>query len=245
MLVLIINADDWGRSAVETDTALECHLKSRVTAVSAMVFMRDSQRAARVARDHGIDVGLHINFSQQFDQPDVSPAVQSTQARVMRFVQWSRFSIALYNPFLRESFIQTFTAQWDEFVRLYGAPPSHLDGHQHRHLCGNMLVDGFIPAGLRLRRNFTYARGERGMLNRAYRQFIDRAISRRYRLTDAFYSLGEALARGRILRVIDAAREGTVELMVHPVHEAERDFLLSDEFTSLTVGIELRSFARL
>jgi predicted glycoside hydrolase/deacetylase ChbG (UPF0249 family) len=37
--MLIVNADDWGRSVAETDSALRCYQAGRITSVSAMVFM--------------------------------------------------------------------------------------------------------------------------------------------------------------------------------------------------------------
>jgi len=37
--MLIINADNWGRSAVETDAVLTCYQEGRITSVSAMMFM--------------------------------------------------------------------------------------------------------------------------------------------------------------------------------------------------------------
>jgi predicted glycoside hydrolase/deacetylase ChbG (UPF0249 family) len=48
--VLIINADDWGRSPAETDAALDCFSNGRITSVTAMVFMADSKRAADLAK---------------------------------------------------------------------------------------------------------------------------------------------------------------------------------------------------
>ena len=64
--MLIINADDWGRSAAETDAALRCYKAGRVTSVSAMVFMEDSERAAELAKENELDVGLHLNFAEPF-----------------------------------------------------------------------------------------------------------------------------------------------------------------------------------
>jgi len=61
--MLIINADDWGRSRTETDAALQCYEKGRITSASAMVFMEDSERAADIAKENQVDVGLHLNFS--------------------------------------------------------------------------------------------------------------------------------------------------------------------------------------
>ena len=57
--MIIINADDWGRSINETNAALLCFNEARITTVSAMVFMEDSIRASDIARKLDIDVGLH------------------------------------------------------------------------------------------------------------------------------------------------------------------------------------------
>lgn len=240
--MLIVNADDWGRSASETDAALACHRHGRVTSVSAMVFMADSVRAARLAREARIDAGLHINFSQEYDGPDVPSSARDHQRPLVRFTTRDRFAVALYNPLLRERFRQAFEDQWNEFIRLYGVAPSHVDGHQHRHLCANLLVDRFVPSGTRVRRNFTYARGQRGIVNRTYRMLFDRVLARRYRLTDRFFSLGEALKHQRLEPLFLAARSHVVEVMAHPVVTLERDFLLSDRFVTLAKGVALGSF---
>ena len=55
--MLIINADDWGRDRTATDTALGCHKNGRISSVTGMVFMADSQRAAELANSAGLDVG--------------------------------------------------------------------------------------------------------------------------------------------------------------------------------------------
>ncbi len=58
--------------------------------------------------------------------------------------------------FCEDAFREVFAAQFEEFTRLYGRVPSRLDGHQHMHLCTNMLVDGLYPAGARVRRNLSF-----------------------------------------------------------------------------------------
>ena len=55
--MLIFNADDWGRSVAESDAALKCCKGGRITSVSAMVFMEDSERAAKIAQEQGLDIG--------------------------------------------------------------------------------------------------------------------------------------------------------------------------------------------
>src|SRR5204863_4002166 len=63
---LIVNADDWGRDTHTTACILDCITRGTVTAVSAMVFMEDSERAAAEARQHSVDAGLHLNFTTPF-----------------------------------------------------------------------------------------------------------------------------------------------------------------------------------
>jgi len=48
--MLIINADDFGRSELETDVILKCYHERRITSTTAMVFMADSVRAADLGR---------------------------------------------------------------------------------------------------------------------------------------------------------------------------------------------------
>ena len=64
--MLIVNADDWGRDRLTTDRILDCVTAGAVSAVSAMVFAEDSERAAALALDRSIDVGLHLNFTSPF-----------------------------------------------------------------------------------------------------------------------------------------------------------------------------------
>ena len=63
--MLIINADDWGRSQAETDAALRCYQGGRITSVSAMVFMADSERAAELAKEKRIGRGLASEFCRE------------------------------------------------------------------------------------------------------------------------------------------------------------------------------------
>src|SRR3954451_18783662 len=132
--MLIINADDWGRTPAETDAAFKCFQNGRISSVSAMVFMQDSERAAALAKDNGMSVGLHLNFTQPFTGDTCSAGVRETQGRVIGFLKRSKHAQLLYNWWRRKDFAACFTAQAAEFVRLYGNAPTHIDGHHHMHL---------------------------------------------------------------------------------------------------------------
>jgi len=54
---LIINADDWGRDDRTTNRILEYFQRRVLSSASGMVFMEDSERAANIAQDQGLDIG--------------------------------------------------------------------------------------------------------------------------------------------------------------------------------------------
>jgi predicted glycoside hydrolase/deacetylase ChbG (UPF0249 family) len=224
--MLIINADDWGRSRMETDAALQCFQRGAITRVSAMVFMEDSERAADVAKSCGVDVGLHLNLTEAFVTGVPSSAVVDAHSRTSSFLKSSKYAQLLYHPLLREAFHHTYQAQADEFLRLYGKAPSHVDGHHHMHLCTNMLADAIIPVGQRVRRNFSFKSEEKGWLNRTFRRVSDWWLSRNYRLTDYFFALSQHLSIAALDRVISLSKTSSVELMTHPAQQDEQIFLV-------------------
>ncbi|HSI59550.1 MAG TPA: ChbG/HpnK family deacetylase [Ideonella sp.] len=229
--MIIVNADDWGRSAAETDAAAQCYLAGSITSVTAMVFMEDSARARDLAQRLGMAVGLHLNLSQAFSAAGHDERLLQSHARVRRFLAGNRYASLLYNPFLADDFRYVYQQQFREFVRLYGHEPSHVDGHHHKHLCMNMLLGRVIRQGEGVRRNFFFWPGEKAAPNRWYRSASDRLLSRRYRVTDFFFALSQCFGPERLAKVMALARTHSVELMTHPANEAERRLLLSEPFS--------------
>ena len=223
--MLIINADDWGRDRQATDRTLECVLRKTVSSVSAMVFMEDSERAAAVARQAGVDAGLHLNLTTPFSAPGCSPALIAHHQRVTGYLTRHRLAQVLFHPGLVRSFEYVVSAQLDEFCRLYGRRPDRVDGHHHMHLCANVLWAGLLPAGTVARRNFSFQPGEKSLCNRAYRGVTDRLLARRHRLTDYFFSLPPLEPAGRLQHIFSLARHAIVEVETHPVHAPEYRFL--------------------
>ena len=130
-------------------------------------------------------------------------------------------------------------------MRLYGKLPSHVDGHQHRHLCANMLIDPIIPEGQ-----------------------IDTAVIfplawRKEHLKQGLSCFGGQMACSplqsvRLLffawSVFDIkpadARRGIgkgCECRVNdpPDHREEYEYLVSDRYSGLLIKVERASFERL
>ena len=157
----------------------------------------------------------------------------------------SKYAMLLYNPLLRSAFRDVFQAQYDEFVRLFGRRPTHIDGHHHRHQCLNMLIGNVIPQGEKVRRSFSFSNREKNFLNLVYRRFVDHRLSGRYSLTDSFFALSTSLREGSVPKIADLARSTDVELMTHPIQKAEGDYLQGDEFGALIESMPLGSYADL
>jgi len=230
--MLIVNADDWGSIEQTTDSILDCWNRGKVNSVSGMVFMTDSARAAELARANGIDVGLHLNLTQTLSGPGVTECFRTHFQVVSSYLKARSLNQVLYNPRIRTPLDYIFKAQWDEYCRLYQVEPTRIDGHHHMHLCMNMLLSGLIPRGVRVRRNFTFARGEKSALNRLYRRLVDRGLAGRFQCEDCFFAI-VPIETKRLQHIVELSRRLKVELMVHPGSDKEYSFLLSDGWSSL------------
>ena len=226
---LVVNADDWGRDRETTDRTRDCVVLGAVSSVSAMVFMEDSERAAAMAREQGVDAGLHLNFTTPFSSPDCPAQLVERQRKLAAYLRRHPLARVIFHPGLADSFEYVVRAQREEFRRLYGAEPERLDGHHHMHLCANVLLGRLLPAETIVRRNFSFLPGEKSFVNRFYRKLQDRRLSRRHRLADFLFSLAPLEPPERLQRIFSLAREFVVEVETHPVNLEEYRFLTRGE----------------
>jgi chitin disaccharide deacetylase len=243
--MLIVNADDLGRAKSATDNAITCFCNGRISSATAMVFMENSEYAARVAQTAGIDVGLHINFSEPLSSSKVSDGLRSDHDKIRNFLTSNKYALLFYHPLLAPKFRSVFDAQHQEFLRLYGKHPSHFDGHEHMHLSSNMLVQRILPVGSKVRRSFSFAPGEKNIANRFYRIAVNSTLAKRHIMVEYFFSLSHFLSIDRLKRVVELAKTTNVELMVHPQRPIEYDFLMSGAFLQLTSQINLSTYSSL
>lgn len=230
--MLYVNADDLGLNEEITKRILDCYHQGRIVGASAMTFMRDSERAAELALENNLSVGLHLNLTLNFTAEVVPPNLRDQYRLVAGYLNSRKLNQVLYNPLLQKAFDYVFQAQWEDFVRLYGQQPTRLDGHHHMHLCMNMLFLNKYPKGMRVRRNFTFSSGEKGPINRLYRNLVDRWLTARFHCTDHFFSL-KPVEPERIRRIVMLAKSADVELMVHPGVDEEYNYLLSEDWLRL------------
>lgn len=110
--MLIVNADDFGRSEGVNRGVAMSHEDGVVTSASLMVRGPAAIEAARYARrDPTLSVGLHIDLGEW----------------IYRDGEWR----AVRKP--PSSTVDEVRAQLDLFRDLMGRDPTHLDSHQHVH----------------------------------------------------------------------------------------------------------------
>jgi predicted glycoside hydrolase/deacetylase ChbG (UPF0249 family) len=242
--LLIINADDWGRSRGTTDAIVDCVQRGAVSSVSAMVFMDDSERAASIAQEQGTDAGLHLNLTTAFSAPGCSSYLLNCQQRVAKYLLSGRFARTVFHPGLIPSFEYLVKAHIDEFRRLYQRDPDRIDGHHHMHLCANVLLGNLLPQGTIVRRNFSFARGEKSYVNLLYRQVVDHLLARKHRVVDYFFKLPPIEPVSRLQQIFGLAPRYVIELETHPAEPEEYKFLAEGELFRLNGDLPIaRRFA--
>jgi predicted glycoside hydrolase/deacetylase ChbG (UPF0249 family) len=109
---LIVNADDFGRSAGVNHGVAVAHEHGIVTSASLMVRRPGSVEAAEYARTHpALGVGLHVDLGEWVFSDGAWRAVQEPPSSIAGELRH----------------------QLEEFRDLIGSEPSHLDSHQHVH----------------------------------------------------------------------------------------------------------------
>jgi predicted glycoside hydrolase/deacetylase ChbG (UPF0249 family) len=244
--LLIVNADDFGLRADVTGAILDCWAARGVSSTTAMVHMADSRRAAELAQEHRPPVGLHLNLTTRYSDPGVPPAVAARQARLVEHftVRRRRWLPA---PRVRALVADCIADQLEEFERLYGRPPTHVDGHEHIQGCPAVFLSRGLRRAPALRLTHTFAPAERPVVHRVARGAINAAIRGRFRTTGRFWSLRDlhpALGGSGLDRALDGTA-ASVEVMVHPAYPDEREVLLSPEWADALAERRLGSYADL
>lgn len=184
---LIVNADDFGQSAGVNAGVAAAHERGIVTSASLMVRWPAAESAARYARETpGLSIGLHLDLGEC----------------VCRNGEW----VWLYRVVDlddEEAVRAEVGRQLQEFRRLLGRAPTHLDSHQHVHRQGPAraaLGELADELGVPLRR-FTPAVTYRGDF---------------YGQTSYGDSYADGISVDALVRVVSGLPEGITELGCHP-----------------------------
>jgi chitin disaccharide deacetylase len=114
--VLIVNADDFGRSPGVNRGVIRCHEEGIVTSATLMVRVPAADQAAEYARRGALGVGLHFDLGEWEYAGG----------------EWRTLYEALPDE-TAEAVARELQDQLQRFERLVGRPPDHIDSHQHVH----------------------------------------------------------------------------------------------------------------
>ena len=114
--MLIVNADDFGRSPGVNQGVIRAHEQGIVTSATLMVRWPAAAEAAAYARRSSLSVGLHLDLGEW----------------EYRDGEWHERYQVLANE-TPDSVARELSRQLGQLERLIGRPPTHLDSHQHVH----------------------------------------------------------------------------------------------------------------
>jgi predicted glycoside hydrolase/deacetylase ChbG (UPF0249 family) len=210
-----------------------------------MVYMEDSDRAAAIARERRMHVGLHLNVTQPFTDDRAPVGVRDRQARLVERFGRTRAWRWLYDPRIQADVERCVCDQLERFESAYGGRPTHVDGHNHAHLSLNVLH--VLRPGTKLRAAHSPPLARTSPLD-PLRWLRQAALRRRFVCTEYFFALRTIhprLGGSGLERALSLAREHSVELMVHPARDDEHRLLLSADWAGVLAEQTLSSYAEL
>lgn len=218
MRMLIVNADDLGRTPGVNDGIFEAHRRGVVTSATLMVAHAAAEAAvAALDRYPELGVGLHVALS---GGPTVLPP-----ERVASLVDSAGRLPAKPEQLLAGDaggpdpgeVADEVAAQLDRFRQLTGRLPTHLDGHHH---CHRLPAVAAAVAEVARRHRLPV----RGAGPDSIRWMRAAGLTTPDRFLDGFYGDGATL--DGLLTALASLEPGVSELMCHP---ARVDATLADE----------------
>jgi chitin disaccharide deacetylase len=227
--VLIVNADDFGRSPGVNRGVARAHEEGIVTSATLMVRWPAAEEAAAYARRGTLGIGLHFDLGEWAYADG----------------EWR----ALYEVLPQETTEAVATElrdQLERFERLVGRPPDHFDSHQHVHrdeparTAVREAANGLGVPVRELTPGIRYSGGFFGQDGKGY-------------------PLPDAITVESLVRTIEEVPAGVTEIGCHPATEVDFESTYAEERVTETAtlcdprvrrairdrGIELRAFGEL
>lgn len=187
--LLIVNADEFGRSAGINRGVVEAHLDGILTSASAMVTRPAAAQAAQLARKHSeLGVGLQVDLCEWVHRDG-------------RWVQVEEV-VPLSDG---EAVSREIRSQVARFRTLFGRDPTHLDSHQSVHR-SEPVRSAFLAVAERL---------EVPLRQFAQGIFV---CSEFHGHTSRGRPYREGITVDRLLSVLRSLPPGATELICHPGH---------------------------
>ncbi len=207
--LLVVNADDLGRTQGINAGIFAAHRRGLVTSATLMVgFPEASAAAAELSRYPELGVGLHVTLTGGAPTLPAErvPSLVDGNGRLPRRPE----DLTAAEP---EQVLAEVCSQLARFRELFGKLPTHLDSHHHSHRLP-VVLDAMITVAQENDLPVRNAAAEVGTRLRAA------GVPSTEVFVDRFYG---AEARPEVLlEILETTRPGVVtELMCHPGHVDE------------------------
>lgn len=211
--VLIVNADDLGRTAGINSGVFDAHARGLVSSATLMVnFLAAKEMTAELQNYPDLGVGLHVALTR--GKPTLSPEQVSSLVNELGNLPDRPEGLAEADG---GQILDEVRAQLARFEELTGRLPTHLDGHHHVHRIPK-VCDALM----------TVAK-ETGLPIRNAGPEVEARLGRAgVRTTDGFVErfFGSEARLDVLLEILHRLPPGTTELMCHPAyidHELRAD----------------------
>lgn len=205
--LLIVNADDFGRSPGINRGIVKAHLDGIVSSTTLMVNTEWSEEALELAEScPTLGIGLHLNLC--YGRPVADPGDVPSLVRPDGGFETDLARLAARAT---TNDVKTETlAQLACFQRLAGFPPSHMDSHKYVHSlapCREPILHVAARHGLAMR---GHDEAERARMD-------ELSIGHPDRFERRFHGLeGEGVTEAVLTAALDDVPAGVTELMCHP-----------------------------
>lgn len=203
--LLIVNADDFGLSKGQNYGILDACKNGLVTSTTALVNGAAIDHAAQLSRrTPELAVGMH--FVLTLGEP-LTP--MPGLAREGKLGKWI-WQVAEEDALPLEEIERELACQYQRFVDLFDAEPTHFDSHHHVHM---------IPQIFPLVAEFAKSKGIALRIDRTipYPFTIPEGLRSSEGFSSEFY--GDAVSEALFLQALDASTargEASLEMMCHP-----------------------------
>jgi predicted glycoside hydrolase/deacetylase ChbG (UPF0249 family) len=234
--LLIVNADDFGINDAANAAIIECHRMGSVTSTTLMANGPALVAAVELGRcNPSLGIGLHFNLTwgEPVSDPAMVSALVDDKGKFLSREVLAKRSLLGRIP--REQLEIELDAQFKRLLSL-GVDVTHVDSHQHVHALGVVFSTvAALCSRESLPMRVPWVAKERGAgLRRRLRRASLAALlthstgrwSGSVRWNDALGSVfdlgvvGGSLETAHYVAILEAAKSGVFELMVHPVTSA-------------------------
>jgi Uncharacterized protein conserved in bacteria len=203
--LLIVNADDFGLSKGQNYGIIDACKNGLVTSTTALVNGAAIEHAAQLSRcTPELAVGMH--FVLTLGEPLSAMPELTRDGKLGKWI----WQMAENDTLPLEEIAYELACQYDRFVTIFDAPPTHIDSHHHVHM---------IPQIYPLVAEFAKEKGVALRIDRTIPlpEDVPTDVRSSVGFSSEFY--GEAISEALFLQVLDKSaqrEESSLEVMCHP-----------------------------